>query len=164
MSKVNLTMEDDKMKSLQELFVESRGAAVIVNGCSVVQMLRVPMNRGRVTIRFLGQPTTTNGVVLKCAAGGIKLSDGRRVKSVKVWDDPNLPRDVVHEVECLDGELRIWNVYRVEHKNGVFSEDSWTGNSGMVIVHNESGVLRCCCSSGLGAFDPSEFVFEVLIS
>ena len=148
-------------KSLQQMFIESNGCPVMVGQCRVMQMDRIPIGSADVTIRFLGQPTGIHGVILKSAKGGISLSDGRAVKSLCVWDDPDLPREVTHHVECPDGELRVWNVYRIAHPTGEVTEDSWTGNAGMVLVCEDARLRRYKCSAGPGPFDPDQFNFEI---
>lgn len=148
-------------KSLQQMFIESGGHPVMVGQHRVMQMDRVPVESGDVTIRFHGRPMGIHGVILKSAKGGISLSDGRSVKSVCVWDDPSLPREVMHHVECPDAELRVWNVYRITHTTGVVTEDYWTNNAGMVLVCEDTGRRRYKCSAGPGPFDPDQFEFEI---
>ena len=148
-------------KSLQQMFIESNGCPVMVGQYRVMQGDRIPLESADVTIRFLGQPTGIHGVILKSAKGGISLSDGRVVKSLCVWDDPDLPREATHHVECPDGDLRVWNVYRIAHPTGEVTEDSWTGNAGMVLVCEDARLRRYKCSAGPGPFDPDQFEFEI---
>lgn len=149
------------MKSFQQMFVETRGGPVQVGQQQVVQRDRIPIESGKVTVRFLGQPAVNNGVILKSHSGGITLSDGSVARSVIVWDDPRLPRSVTHHVECRDGKLSIWNVYRTRHPTGEVTEDYFTGNAGMIVACSGTRSRRYNCSSGPGPFDPQQFTFEL---
>lgn len=145
--------------SLQELFIESKGAPVVLGDCSVIQMDRIPIKSGIVSVEFQGEPVGRYGVALKSAKGGIVLSDGRTAPLVHVWDEPDRPRKALHRIDCPDGELRVWNVYRTKHHNGEVTEDAWTGNAGMVVDYQGPNIRSYRCSSGLGAFNPDEFAF-----
>lgn len=68
--------------------------------------------------------------------------------------------DYVDGDECQTGRLKVWNIYRVGHPSGV-TEDQWTGNAGMVLAAETPESRRYRCSDGVGAFDLSDFEFEV---
>jgi hypothetical protein len=148
-------------KSLQEQFIESKGAPILVNGQKVVQMDCIPIFSGVVTIHFLGANNRMFGVAMKSPIGRIELSDGTHTKTVISWDEPGMPRSVEYAVACPDGELRLWNVYRVVHLSGEITEDAWTGNAGMLVETLGGNTRRYKCSSGPGKFSPDEFSFEV---
>jgi hypothetical protein len=148
-------------KSLQERFAETRGSPIIVDDLEVIQMDRIPVTECFVTIEMLGDQTGRFGVALKSRMGGIELSDGRLVKLLYTWNEPRLPSKVAHRVECPDGELRVWNIYRVNHSTGHVSEDAWTGNAGMIVEQITDNKRLYHCSSGPGSFDPEEFKFEL---
>ena len=146
--------------TLQEQFIQSKGSGIPIGTDVVVQMDRLPVGKARVHIRFL-EPRMGCGVALKAAKGAIILSDGSKTHLLHVWSDPNLPSEQSHEVDCRDGELRIWNIYRVRHPGGGETVEQWTGNAGM-IVDVKSPTKRLYRSSiGPGEFSP-DFEFEVL--
>lgn len=145
--------------TLQEQFIRERGSAITVDHYTVVQMDRLPVHEARVTIKFL-QGDGGQGVALKSAKGSITLSDGHSASLVHIWNEPNLPSEVTHFVRCPDGELRIWNIYRVKHPTGEVTEDAWTGNAGMIVEHVAERKRHYRCSSGPGHFDPN-FEFEI---
>jgi len=148
-------------KCLQELFIESRGESVQVGQQYVVQRDLIPVKYGNVTVRFLGQPEGIHGVVFKSIKGGVTLSDGSVVRTVHIWDETELPREVTHHVECPDGKLSVWNIYRTKHRTGEITEDYFTGNAGMVVICKAPKVRRYNCSAGPGPFDPEQFLFEI---
>ncbi|HXK59524.1 MAG TPA: hypothetical protein PLP42_06460 [Acidobacteriota bacterium] len=147
--------------SLQELFLRSGGKSVRVGDHQVIQMDRIPIRAGRVVIQFLDPPTGVHGVAIKAKGGGIELSDGRWVELVHLWDEPGFPRRIEHNVDCPEGWLRLWNIYRTKHKTGEVTEDAWTGNAGMIVDYADAGVRRYRCSAGPDEFNPDNFKFGV---
>lgn len=148
-------------ETLQEKFIESKGQPVLVGQQQVIQMDLIPIRSGNITVRFLSEPIGIYGVVLKSYKGSITLSDGSKVPSVFVWNELGLDREVRHPVECPDGELGIWNIYRTTHPTGETTEDYFTGNAGMIVNRAEDKVRHYLCSAGPGPFDPEQFQFEV---
>ncbi len=153
------------MTTLQERFVETRGAPLFLNGVEIAQMDRIRVRRARVRI-VANAASDGQGIALKASSGSIKLSDGRDVPLLHIWFDPGLPSEVVHEVDCREGELRVWNIYRTVHPNGTATEDAWTGNAGMVISEKLPTRRRYLCSPGTAAgFEPQlDVVLEVLVT
>lgn len=148
--------------SLQEQFVQSRGEPVIVGDTSVLQMDRIPIIRGRVKINFeSASEECVSGVSLKSLKGSILLSNGEKVNRVNVWFEKGLPNEIIHQVECPDGELRIWNIYRIKHIDGSVTEDSWTNNAGMVLDCISGNTRKYRCSHGIGEFSNSDLIFEI---
>jgi len=145
--------------ALVDQFLKTRGGPVAVGKNKVVQMDRIPIRRGKVTVTFR-RAVVDQGVALKSAKGGIRLSDGRDVPLLNIWSEPNLPLQVEHDVTCPDGGLRVWNIYRVRHPNGTTTEDAWTGNAGMIVEIVGSNRRYYRCSDGPGEFDPA-FEFEI---
>jgi hypothetical protein len=144
----------DSMNSLQERFVESRGAPVLVDGKEIVQMDRIRADRG--TVRVSAKAVCAGqGIALKAPTGSITLSNGRGIPLLHIWFDPGLPLNATHAFDCRDGELRVWNIFRTIHPNGVVTEDAWTGNAGMLIVNKQPLYRRYRCSPGTAVdFDP----------
>ena len=148
-------------QSFQELFLRSRGKPIVVNGREVCQMTRIPIRRGLVRIRFNSTPDGTQGICVRAKGGWVELSDGSRSERLMIWNEPGLPNSITHRVNCPEDELLIWNVYRVHHPTGEVTEDSWTGNAGMVLVYGSSGYRRFECSDWRNPFDPSVLTFEI---
>jgi hypothetical protein len=152
----------NSMKTLQEQFVETRGAPLHVDGVEVVQMDRIAVRHGTVSVRA-NSACAGQGIALKAPSGAITLSDGQTVPLLHIWFDPGLPLTVTHEVDCHDGELRVWNIFRTVHPNGAVTEDKWTGNAGMAIVYAQPRRRHYRCSPGTAAsFKPQlEVTIEV---
>jgi hypothetical protein len=145
--------------TLQEQFLQHGGSPIEIDQCAIVQMDRLPIHDATVTLRFLrGQ--SGNGVALKSANGFITLSDDRSSSLIHIWNEPNLPSEVTHFVRCPDGELRVWNIYHVQHPGGQVTEDAWTGNAGMIVENIAERKRHYRCSAGPGNFDPN-FEFEI---
>lgn len=147
------------MISLQELFLKSRGAPLLRDGKTIIQMDRVPIRSAVVIVRLLNG-WENQGVALKAHSGSILLSDGSNSGLVHIWADNGLSQTVSHSVDCPTGELRVWNIYRTTHPDGSTTEDAWTGNAGMIVDILSDRSRRYRCSDGKGLFDPS-FIFEL---
>ncbi len=142
--------------ALQTDFLQTNGGPVMREGDSVVQMDRIPISTGLVRIAFQrGNAEQTCGLALESAKGAIYLSGGERVTLLHIWDEQELPRTVAYRVDCPDGELRVWNIYRTEHASGLVTEDAWTGNAGMIVTQVGKRRRQYRCSCGPGDFDPS---------
>lgn len=145
--------------TLQEQFLQNHGAPLLIEGRVVLQIDRIPIKRGKLRIEFRGN-YSGSGIALKSKNGGLELSDGEWVPLLHIWDEPGLPRVAEHRVDCQDGELRIWNVYKNTHPGGRITTDCWTGNAGMIIEDVGRNVRRYKCSNGTGVFNP-QFEFEI---
>ena len=160
--KEDLDIEDKEMNStLQDLFIQSQGKPVSVGDRVVTQLCRIPVRRGVVEFRFISPPDSDQGLCVKAKGGAIVLSDGTSTETLHIWHEPGLPETVVHRVACPYGELLVWNIYRVHHTTGEITEDYWTGNAGMVALHEGSGHRRYACSDWRTPFDPSVLIFQV---
>lgn len=145
--------------SLQELFLRSRGASITVEGSDVIQMDRIPLHDGTIDIRFKCA-LPNHGVAIKATDGKIFLPNGKGFPLLHVWSELHLPLKVSYAVSCPTAELRVWNIYRINHLNGRVTEDAWTGNAGMIVEVVSSNIRRYRCSDGKGAFKPI-FEFEI---
>ena len=149
------------MKVLQYLFIESKGSPVQIGAEIVTQMDTIPLVDGLLTVALKGQLDGRSGVCLKLPTGQLLLSDGSAVKAVHIWNEANFPAVVIHRVCGACDGVRVWNVYRVTHPNGTTTEDSFTGNAGMVVTRTGSQAREYSCSVGPGNFNPRDFVFSI---
>jgi hypothetical protein len=149
--------------TLQELFLESGGNAVEIDGKSIVQMDQVELpNEAKVEVSFIGPASPDDAAVIAIGRpGAIFLSDGRPVTAVQIWAEPEWPRTVVHRVEGAGQALQIYNKYRIQHGPDFVTEDSFTGNAGMIVTQLSANHKRYECSNGLGRFSPSDLIFEL---
>jgi hypothetical protein len=149
-------------EALKDRFLKSKGSPIEIDGKKVVTLDRVKISRGHVVVTFTGTPgKIPNGIIIKSAKGHVLLSDKKKAKSVYIWDDIRLPRRVEHEVYCPNGELLIWNIYRVNPKDDITRADYWTNNAGMFVEQVAKTKRRYHCSDGIGDFDPTDLVFEL---
>lgn len=151
------------MKSFQQQFMESMGKPIQYNGKLVLQgdVLSIPES-ALVTISFAGEKAfQDNGLILKASGGRILLNDGRSVESLKIWDSDRFPRSVTYEVYAPNRELRVWNIYRITHRSGLITEDSWTGNAGMLVELRSNNVRRYRCSNSIGEPTFAALVFDL---
>src|SRR6266404_1042825 len=104
--------------TLQELFIQSKGQPVTVDGRIVSQLCRIPLGRGIIRFHLISPPDSNQGICAKAQGAGIALSDGSSTEELHVWHEPGLPDTVSHRVICPGGELLVWNIYRLRHPNG----------------------------------------------
>jgi len=149
---------------LQTQFIRSNGQPLNIDGYTVIQMDRIPIKQGAITIRFISsEATKLQGVALKSPKGFIKLSDGSHARRVNVWYERDLPSSVRHEITCPDGELRVWNIYKVTTDEDRTRSEAWTNNAGMVVEDVSAAKRRYRCSDGLGDFSLADLTFEIEI-
>jgi hypothetical protein len=154
------------MESLQAAFVRTKGLPIERDGCLIAQMDRISIpSHALVTIQFVGdQRFVDNAAAIavdRNSGGWIALSDGTRVHAVATWDDDALARQLTHEVYAPEFELRVYNKYRIRHSSGLITEDSFTGNAGIVVSEKNSDSRLYECSNGSGGFDKRNLVFRV---
>ena len=148
--------------SLQQQFIDSKGEPVKFEGEDLIQMDCIPLKKGKISINFKGgNSQILCGIAIKSAKGSILLSDGNKAKTIYIWDEYSLPKTVDYEVYCPDGKLKIWNIYRIEHKSGLITEDYWTNNAGIKINKTTENSREYSCSHGLGEIDLDNFIFEI---
>lgn len=161
---IRIVILDTSMKSLQEEFCQTQGAPVERSGKSIIQMDRIPLSSGKVTITFQTPPRKPlQGVALKVSRGGLVLPDGKQVKLLYVWNSPGCPSAASYGVKSLDGELRLWNIYKLDERSeSLETAEQWTGNAGMIVEPISGFQKRYCCSNGVGAFTPDDLIFTAL--
>ena len=159
-----MSMTPNMSQSLQELFLLSGGAPIVIDGRSIVQLDRIPLvGPHRINLRFVGASVhVDNAVVIAVRKPGkIFLSDGNSVNAVKTWDDPLLPRFISYTVEPCGNELEVFNKYRIRHNDNFVTEDSFTGNAGMIVSNMGHNIRRYECSNALGPFAPNDLIFDL---
>jgi hypothetical protein len=151
-------------KSLQQQFLESGGAPIRIDDVIVVQMdsVQIP-TAADVSVKFIGDSVySDNAVILAIRKPGrIRMSDGSWVTAIEIWDEANLPREVVYRVRSDGQPLMVHNKYRVRHSAGFVTEDNFTGNAAMVVTTISRNRKLYECSNGLGHFDKRDLVFEL---
>ncbi len=149
-------------KSLQSLFLSSRGRPLKIGEFEVIQLDRISVGKGTVEIRFIS--TNSNyleGVALQAQDGHLVLSDGSKTQRVYTWFEKTLPSTVTYEVESNEKELRVWNIYKASGSSDRTQADAWTNNAGMVVHANTPLKKRYHCSDGMGEFCMDNLVFEI---
>lgn len=154
----------ERITSLQDRFVESKGSPLLIDGRKIIQMdeVRLP-DRCDLTIRFVGERVFEGNaaVIAIDRPGKIFLPDGSFVNSLITWDDPGLPREMCYRISSAEKLLRVYNKYRVRHSADFVTEDNFTGNAGITIIDVGPGYKRYGCSNGPKSFSPDDLVFEV---
>lgn len=149
---------------LKDKFLESRGAPIEVHGFNVYQIFEIDAGPFKnICIEFEAEGSSAyNGIVIRSSAGKkIFLSDGTLVKSVVTWDDPALPRSICYSLGDGAGMIAIYPKYIVDHGNNFVTKESFSGNSGVVILENLENSYRLGFSSAIGNFDPHNFVARI---
>lgn len=146
-------------RSLQSLFIESQGKPVPVDGRLVVQLDKIPLHEGTITLTA-HQEDADQGISIKADNGYIELRDGTRCKRLHVWFPPKVPLTVTYPVKSKTGMIRLWNIYRIRHSSSFVTEDSWTANAGMIVDVLSERKRRYSCSRAPGPFAPT-FVVDV---
>lgn len=127
------------------------------------------MQSGHLWIKFESPACGNHGIVIDAdpdrsgdrKAGTLELADGRKVSRLLLWHGPELAREATYAVRCPRACLSVHNVYRVYHNDGWVSRSSWTGDAGMTLLGEDSGVLRIGCNDWRSPFDPTKLVFRI---
>jgi len=116
-----------------------------------------------VEIVFLSsrQPGGNAAVIAIEKPGSISLSNGTPATAIAIWDEPYLPTAVVHRIESAGRMLQVYNKYRTRHGPDFITEDSFTGNAGMIVTQTSPSRRRYECSNGPGPFSPDDLIFEL---
>jgi hypothetical protein len=149
--------------SLQEMFVRSHGQPIVLGERTVVQMDKVDLaGTVEAKIQFVGAEFYVNNaaVIAIRKPGKIFLSDGSVTNAVQIWDEPGLPRVAIHVVDSAGQPLEVYNKYRTRHGSGFVTEDSFTGNAGMIVTALSPLKKRYECSNGPGQFS-TDLIFEL---
>lgn len=150
----------DRGMNLQELFARAPGKPVSIGGQTVVQLDRIPIQRGIVEVEFTSF-IAGQGIQLAATKGKIWLSDGRTVRRVNILAHPSLPNTASHKVSCPEGELCVYNVYELRYTSGQPFYSMWSGNAGMIVEEVSPFVRAYRCSQGPGEFSPSDLHFAL---
>jgi hypothetical protein len=132
------------MSSFGAEFAGNRGRPLIVNGDTVVQMIRRSINPGT-RIRIVWRraiETPVQGIRIKVRKGKLLLGD-QELEEFVLWRD-TAPVEVVFTYRSKKpGEVLIWNCWRDDL--GVMQ--AWIGNAGMRVSEATSDHLIVDCNS-----------------
>ena len=150
-------------KSLQCKFTESRGEPVRQGEYTVKQLDSIKIESGtyEITVSFLDGKNNDVGIHLEAPDGWIELSDNTQTHKLAIWRGIGLPDVIKHQVYCPNGEIVMWNIYRIRHSENFVTEDKWTGNAGLIIIDEGKQKKQYGCSSGPGEFNPFELIVEI---
>lgn len=149
---------------LKDLFLASKGKPVYVDGTKFILLDRIEIPASvLVHVEFVGEKYFLNSaaVIAVRKPDKIYLSDGSTAIAVAIWDELDLPRQVVHRVVSERHCLEVYHKYRIFHSSDFVTEDSFTGNAGMHVVEMSENRRRYECSNGVGPISLDDLVFEV---
>jgi hypothetical protein len=152
-------LDTELLQTLAERFIAASGAALDMDGSTVINMYRRRVALGqKVVVRVhpaMSRPV--QGLRIKLSDGTIHIN-GQVLKEVVVWFDTS-PLEFefsCHPKKDSTSELRIWNCWR---DTGGASQ-AWVGNAGIIVEESERGTVLHC-STGTGKFDPGQLEVEL---
>ena len=96
--------------------------------------------------------------------GSLELEKGEKVRLLRTWYDVRLESVVKYPFHSDDGQLWIWNVYKVRYPNERIVEERWTGNAGFWVEEKSPSHFAFHCSPGpLTVPNFESLVFEISI-
>jgi len=145
----------------------TRTKYILWDGLHVFTSFDIPVaKKGRFRLEFLSEPESVRqGVDVKAEKGGILLSNGDRVGTLRTWHDLELEPTVEYDFKSRDGLLRLWNVFVRSRPNGSETEEKWTGNAGFIVGQDAENQWTFRCSHGASErpmFDQLVFRFTLL--
>lgn len=136
----------------------AKGAALTVNGCTVVNMYRRPVEADQ-SVTVYAQAaieSPVQGLRIKLVDGVIRINE-QFLKDVVIWFDTAPPN---FEFSChpkkQTTELRVWNCWR--DSSGV--SQAWIGNAGMIAEEKDLDVILRC-STGIAEFEPQQLTVNL---
>jgi hypothetical protein len=142
-----------------------RERTILWQGARIYKYFWMPAPlKGRVRAEFLAnkQPGR-NGFDMKVDKY-ILLPSGKKVKTLRTMDEPELDPVVEYEYHSKNGEMAIYNVFLVIGDNGYTRIEHSTGNSGMIVEQaGELEYLFRCSSYNLPEPDFDDLVFKVKV-
>jgi hypothetical protein len=148
---------------LADRFAASRGAPIWIGGDEVYCIYRRLLAHGDELIvrRRSARAEPVSGLRLKLRNGQFAVGE-RRFAEVVLWADTS-PAEVALGCDAGGGEaeLAMWNCWR--SSGGVVQ--AWLGDAGMVVEEptDDDAPTTLRCSAGIGAFDPSGLVVDLVI-
>ena len=147
-------MKMDK-KTIEQLFIESKGAAVDYNGIKLLRIDRFPVqNREKLIITWESTSSDWKQAIRLKIDKQIIIENSKS-KNIILWENTS-PEEVIIECYTKDGLLYIYNGWDA----GDSTIDSWLGNSAM-IVENITDGRRYRCNDGQSDDDFDDLVFHV---
>lgn len=126
---------------------KTRSDFIFWNGKEVRTSLSISVPpRGQVRLEFLsGEPVPKQGVDIKAENGGLLLSDGQYIETLRTWWDDDYEPTVEYSYVTATGSLKVWNVYERRWPDGRVTTEKWTGNSGFWVesAGDRSFIFHC---------------------
>jgi hypothetical protein len=126
-------------------------------------VLRVP-NKGVVEAAFLqAKEGVEQGFDLK-VNGWFCLKGGEQIPVLRTWKEDRYEDAVVYPFVSQDGQMWVWNVFKMEYPGGQVVEEKWTENAGFWVEMRSEVERIYHCSHGMAT--PPDFeslVFKIRI-
>ena len=97
-------------------------------------------------------------------SGWLQLEKGEQVSLLRTWRDDRYEDAVEYPFFTRDGQLWVWNVYKMRYPGGKVVEGKWTENAGFWVESVSDFERIYHCSHGMTT--PPDFeslVFSVTI-
>jgi len=120
---------------------------------------------GVVRCEFLSSNTKVEQGFDLSLDGWLRLKEGEEVSLLRTWNDPRYESLVEYPFQSNDGQLWVWNVYKMSYPSGQVVEEKWTENAGMLIDEISPTERIYHCSHGMA--HPPDFeslVFKITIN
>lgn len=96
--------------------------------------------------------------------GWFELAMGEHVPHLRTWKDEKLEDVVEYPFFSNDGQLWVWNVYKMRYPGGQTVDEKWTGNAGFWVEPISERERIYHCSHGMAAHPDFESLrFKVMI-
>ena len=128
----------------------TRPQYILWNGKAVRTGFEIAVAReGRLRLDFISDPRDpSQGVDIKVEGGGVVLSEGEVVNTLRTWHEPSYENFVEYSYKSNDGIIKLWNVYHRIWPDGRTTEEKWTGNAGFLVEEGPKGCWLFRCSDG----------------
>lgn len=149
---------EDKI-DFDKLFREAEGNPVVINGKSLVRIIRFKMPCKKMLLRFCFIETNSEwrqGFILK-TKGAFKSDKFEEIKNAIVFWEDTAPQKFELSVDSKDGMLLIYNVW--DFGNG--ATQAWHNGAAMEVREDMENEQLYYCNDGHPDFNFNDLIFSM---
>ena len=151
------------MKNYEELFMESKGRPIIVNGEQLYSTDKIPVKHDfSIALRILSVDSEYPQIIeLSAGRNGSLLYNNQTEPKLSILADTTpLNQDITISGTTDSGELLVWNAWIMKDHLGNDVKHSWR-NCAAMKKEAIGNTIRYSCNDGFPDDDFNDLVFEI---
>lgn len=149
-------------KTLSQLFMEAKGSPILINNIPTFMSIKIPIkNKQALDISFLyydNQPRQGIELSIDNHKGHVE-ANGQIIHSPVFWTD-SAPKEfkVICIPKGITGFVNVWNIWQLSPTTAIHA---WTGNAGIQVDNNKTGIFILNCSNGFNDVNFTNIVIRI---